>query len=142
MPTPQNVQTHSNNSLVTACPVMPSWKAMFSWKLQEEALGNFVITQSAFTCLKLTIEALGQDVKYVQSQLWTYFIPCSSVSIINFEHVITGWVPEVIGGSSDKNSKNLKKETAIVARHGQIKLSLPKLIVIATQSFSVLCKLN
>ena len=24
--------------------------------------------------------------------LWTYFIPCSSVSISNFEHVIVGWV--------------------------------------------------
>ena len=24
--------------------------------------------------------------------LWTYFTPCSSVSIVNFEHVIAGWV--------------------------------------------------
>ena len=23
--------------------------------------------------------------------LWTYFIPCSSVSIVNFEHVTAGW---------------------------------------------------
>ena len=32
-------------------------------------------------CSKLTIKIL-----------WTYFIPCSSVSIFNFEHVIAGWV--------------------------------------------------
>ena len=24
-------------------------------------------------------------------KLWTYFAPCSSVSIVNFEHVIAGW---------------------------------------------------
>ena len=30
-------------------------------------------------CSKLTI-------------LWTYFTPCFSVSIVNFEHVIAGWV--------------------------------------------------
>ena len=24
-------------------------------------------------------------------KLWTYFTPCSSVSIVNFEHVIAGW---------------------------------------------------
>ena len=23
----------------------------------------------------------------------TYFTPCSSVSIVNFEHVIAGWAP-------------------------------------------------
>ena len=64
--------------------------------------------QLAFTCLKLTIEALEQGVKYVQSQtvktperrqsfwwlyckLSTYFATCSRVSIVNFEHVIAGW---------------------------------------------------
>ena len=36
-----------------------------------------VLIQSAFTCSKLTI--------------WTYFTPCSSVSIVNFEHVNTDW---------------------------------------------------
>ena len=35
----------------------------------------------AFTCSKLTI-----------ATRWTYFTPCSSVSIVNFEHVIAGWV--------------------------------------------------
>ena len=64
----------------------------------------------AFTCSKLTIETLEQDVKYVQSQqqryqndtsgvvlvslllttcsllLTPYFTPCPSVSIVNFEH--------------------------------------------------------
>ena len=27
----------------------------------------------------------------VYCQLWTYFTPCSSVSIFNFESVIAGW---------------------------------------------------
>ena len=30
--------------------------------------------------------------KTVKTQLWTYFTPCYSVSIVNFEHVIAGWV--------------------------------------------------
>ena len=25
-------------------------------------------------------------------ELWTYFTPCYIVSIVNFEHVIAGWV--------------------------------------------------
>ena len=40
------------------------------------------ITQPAFPCSKLTIEALEQGVKYT---------PCSSISVVNFEHVIAGW---------------------------------------------------
>ena len=53
-----------------------------------------------FNCSKLTIETLKQGVKYVKSLLLkhqndaneTYFTPCSSASIVNFKHVITGWV--------------------------------------------------
>ena len=40
--------------------------------------------QPTFTCSKLTIETLEQGVKHI-------FTPCSSVSIVNFEHVIAGW---------------------------------------------------
>ena len=47
-------------------------------------------SQPVFTCLKLLIETLEQGVKYVQS--WTYFTPCSSVSTVNIEHVIAGWI--------------------------------------------------
>ena len=36
-------------------------------------------SQPAFTCSKSTIETLEQGVKYVA---------CSSVSVVNFEHVI------------------------------------------------------
>ena len=42
-----------------------------------------ILSQPAFTCTKLTIETLEQGVKY--------FTPCSSVSIVNFEHAIAGW---------------------------------------------------
>ena len=33
--------------------------------------------------------------------LWRYFTPCSSVSIVDFEHVNDGWVQE------NKENKNL-----------------------------------
>ena len=42
-----------------------------------------MLSQSAFTCSKLTTETLEQGVKYVQN--------CSSVSVVNFEHVIASW---------------------------------------------------
>ena len=29
--------------------------------------------------------------RQVRRKLWTYFTPCSSVSFVNFEHVIAGW---------------------------------------------------
>ena len=54
------------------------------------------ISQSAFTCSKLTIETLGQGVKY-----WTYCTPCPSVSIVNFEHVIAIWVFSFCNEPSD-----------------------------------------
>ena len=45
--------------------------------------------QSAITCSKLTVETLDQGVKYVK--LTTSFTSCSSVSIVNFELVNSGW---------------------------------------------------
>ena len=61
-----------------------SWKKMFLWFLRLET----------FTCLMVTIEALEQGMKclsfcFLYCQLWTCFTPCSTVSIVNFEHVIT-----------------------------------------------------
>ena len=56
--------------------------------------------QSAITCSKLTIETLDQGVKYFKLTIktperrqtsWTYFTSCSSVSIVNFEQVNSGW---------------------------------------------------
>ena len=29
--------------------------------------------------------------KFNNCELWTYFTPCSSVSIVNSEHAIAGW---------------------------------------------------
>ena len=43
--------------------------------------------QSAFTCWKSKMETLEQGVFIV---IWTYFTPCSLVSIVNIEHVIAG----------------------------------------------------
>ena len=32
------------------------------------------------------------DIRTYFQHLWTYFTPCSSVSMVNFEHAIAGWV--------------------------------------------------
>ena len=66
-------------------------------------------SQPAIICSKLKIETLEEVVKYVQvnnkdirttplasfgnlyCKLWTYFTPCSSVSIVKFEQVNAGW---------------------------------------------------
>ena len=34
--------------------------------------------------------------KDTRATLWIYFTPCSSVTIANFEHVIAGWVSDLI----------------------------------------------
>ena len=48
------------------------------------------VTQPAFTCSMLTVEALEKSLKYAQI-FWAYFTPCSSDSIVNFEHVNVDW---------------------------------------------------
>ena len=47
-------------------------------------------SQPAFTCSKLTIETLEKGVKNM-FKVNIFFTPFSSVSIVNFEHVIAGW---------------------------------------------------
>ena len=47
---------------------------------------------------------------YLYCYLWTYFTPCSCVSIVNFEHVIPGWLQIILqndnkGTLSDLYSK-------------------------------------
>ena len=44
--------------------------------------------------IKITIKILEQHqcLSGILFELWTYFTPCSSISIVNFEHVIAGWV--------------------------------------------------
>ena len=44
------------------------------WKIAAEA---YILNDVVLVSLLLT---------------WTYFTPCSSVSVVNFEHVITAWV--------------------------------------------------
>ena len=51
------------------------------------------VSQPAITCSKLTIETIEQGVKHVQS-----LTPCASVSIVNFEQVIAGWVQVTTSG--------------------------------------------
>ena len=67
-----------------------SMHCCFSWQIVVEVFWFIesllpVLSEPAITCLKLTIETL--------EQLWTYFTPCSSVSIVNFEQVNAGWDP-------------------------------------------------
>ena len=73
-------------------------KILISWKIEGKNYTGivFYIIQLAFTSSKLT-----------------YFTPCSSVSIVNFEHVIAGW--ECISGqlrfsvSDDGQKKSIQK---------------------------------
>ena len=58
-----------------------------------------MLTKPAFTYSKLTIETLEQGVKYVDVVLMSLLLPLyifhtffSSVTIVNFERVIAGWV--------------------------------------------------
>ena len=82
--------------------------------MNEYGLNSFIylrMTHLAFTCLKLTIETLEQrceiclklTIKPPKRRHWRRFGGfivnfehvwhlCSSVSIVNFEHVIAGWV--------------------------------------------------
>ena len=85
-------------------------------------------TQSEITCSNLTIEPLehmvwnmfkvnNKDIKTtpmasfwcLYCKLWTYFTPCSSVSMVNFEHVNAGRVNEtdwIIAISINKETIN------------------------------------
>ena len=86
------------------------WLLTFFNKMyQRENLGDIWTSQPAITCSNLTIKTLEQGVKYVQinnkdtrttpfasfwflyCSLWTYFTPCSSISIVNFQQVNAGW---------------------------------------------------
>ena len=49
------------------------------------------ILQLAFTCSKLTIKPRTRCEICWKLTTKTYFTPCSSVFVVNFEHVIAGW---------------------------------------------------
>ena len=73
------------------------WRSFLEFKFPFVSL-------SALNCSKLTIETSEQGVYYVQNYknkdtrtciyyyFWTFFTTCFSVSVVNFEHVIVGWV--------------------------------------------------
>ena len=46
-------------------------------------------------CSKLTITTPLASFRYLCRLLWTYFTPCSLVSIVNFEQVYAGWAISV-----------------------------------------------
>ena len=52
-------------------------------------------------------------------QLSTYFTPCSSVSLVNFEHVIAGWdklIFPIISMNSIRNKSKLLVERAPISK--------------------------
>ena len=77
----------------------------FSYYRQYVFLNNDFI-QPAFTCSNLTTETLA-SFRYLYCQLWTYFTPCSSVSIVNFEQINGGWGWKM-RKASYKNRTNLR----------------------------------
>ena len=76
-----------------------SFKAAGIYLLQ---VNNWNTTTRCEICSKLAIKTLA-SFWCLYYQLWTNFILCSSVSILNFEHVIGGWEghyggqPQVLG---------------------------------------------
>ena len=68
------------------------------------------LPQPAVTWLKLTIETLEEGVKYVQS-----FTPYASVSIVNFEYVIAGWVRPM--SSLVSWLSNIRTENGLTENH-------------------------
>ena len=62
-------------------------------------------------CLKLTIKTSVTSSWYLYCKLWTYFTPCSSVSIFNFELVNAGC--EVILQRSIQESNICSKNTIL-----------------------------
>ena len=52
---------------------------------------HFMLSELVITSSKLTIETLEQGVTIKTPQQRTYFTPCSSVSLVNFEQVNVGW---------------------------------------------------
>ena len=67
------------------------------YKVPNIHLINHLVTQPAITCSKLTIKTLEQRCE-ICSELTSFIVNfehishlCSSVSIVNYEHVIAGW---------------------------------------------------
>ena len=74
---------------------------------------QIVSTQLTFSCSKSTIKTLEKVVKYVQNsktpiQLWAYFTPFSSVSIVDFEQVSASWERNVSCGLEFHDSLNTR----------------------------------
>ena len=72
-------------------------RAVFSHLLFIITAGNYMFKVNnkntrtrCEICSKLTVTT--PEKRTLNIQLLTYFTPCSSVSIINFKHVIAGWV--------------------------------------------------
>ena len=66
--------------------------SLYSLPTFPEYLQSMNSIQSAFASSKVKIETLDH-LSGVYCQLWTNFTPCSSVSVVSFEHKIDGWVP-------------------------------------------------
>ena len=69
-------------------------KGNFAWKLvtTQKTKYRYLYTHPTWRCFEYTLMTHTHSFWCIYCQLWTYFTPCSSVFIVNFEQVNAGWV--------------------------------------------------
>ena len=95
------IKNLSSNSKINTCEIwdIPSRNFCFSFKniSYNSGVNLNVLSQPAFTCSKVNTRTMCEicsklTIKTPERRYWRYFTPCSSIFIVNFEHVIVGWV--------------------------------------------------
>ena len=96
MPDPKNRPTKRCKGLSTIFSITCGFKDLRTsypyTTYFQETTEIYNSTQLGFRLKTLTIKTPLASFWCLYCYLWTYFTPCSSVSIVNFEHVIAGWV--------------------------------------------------
>ena len=72
-----------------------AWQSYFPVGIYLLKVNNNNTRTRCEICSKLTIKTAERRLASfwcLYYQLWTYFTPCSSVSVVNFEYVNTNWV--------------------------------------------------
>ena len=73
-------------------------KGNFAWKLvtTQKTKYRYLYTHPTWRCFEYTLMTHTHSFWCNYCQLWTYFTPCSSVFIVNFEKVNADWVTWVL----------------------------------------------
>ena len=96
MPDPKNRPTKRCKGLSTIFSITCGFKDLRTsypyTTYFQETTEIYNSTQLGFRLKTLTIKTPLASFWCLYCYLWTYFTPCSSVSIVNYEHIIAGWV--------------------------------------------------